>query len=90
MSTDILMRILFRGLRNALTAAQLIGDTGETEIRAIYVGREESEGMFELIVELKASPSTIDSFLKAVSSFSGFVEARVETLNARVLWEGLR
>ncbi len=90
MSGGLVVRLLFKGLRNAISAAQLVGEWEGVEVRAIYIGRESVEEMYEVVLELSASSKVVDDFLRTLSAYDGFIEACVEDLEARVIWEGIR
>ncbi|MEM0481526.1 MAG: hypothetical protein QXM16_01370 [Nitrososphaerota archaeon] len=90
MTGGFVVRLLFKGLRNAISAARLIGELEGVEVRAIYIGRESVEEMYEVVLELSASSGVISDFLITVSASSGFIEAYVEDLDARIIWEGIR
>lgn len=81
---------MFKGLRNALSAVQVVGELEGLEVRAIYIGRESVEEMYEVVLDLSANPMVVDDFLRKVSSQTGFIEACVEDLEARMVWEGIR
>ncbi|MEM0445458.1 MAG: hypothetical protein QXE50_00575 [Nitrososphaerota archaeon] len=91
MSGVDIVRLLYRGMGNALAALRLIGELGGADmVRAIYIGREEVGDMCEVIVEFTGDRALIEKFLDAASSQHGFVEAIVEDFDARLRWEGLR
>ncbi|MCS7145581.1 MAG: hypothetical protein NZ938_02680 [Aigarchaeota archaeon] len=85
-----MVRALFRGLRSALSAVQLLSDLKSAEVKNLYVGPEEGGEMYEVLVELSASSEILEEFLRSVSSVDGFVDAVAESLVADILWEGLR
>jgi hypothetical protein len=90
MSGGLVVRLLFKGLGNAISAARLVGELEGVEVRAIYIGRESVEEMYEVVLELSASSQVVNEFLRTVSSSNGFIEACVEDLDARIIWEGIR
>ncbi|GBC70637.1 hypothetical protein HRbin02_00405 [Candidatus Calditenuaceae archaeon HR02] len=90
MSAGLIVRLLFKGLRNALTAVRLVSELEGLEVRAIYIGRESVEEMYEVVLELSANSVVVNDFLRNVSASSGFIEACVEDLDARAVWEGIR
>ncbi len=89
MSVGLMVRLLFTDLKGALSAAQLVGGLEGVEVRAIYIGREKLEEMYEVLMELSGDSVSVDSFLRSASSINGFVEATVEDLDAEVIWKGI-
>jgi len=85
-----ILRLLLSSLEAALSAIQLVREIRGAEVKAIYVGRDVGEGMFEVLMEIEGGAAAVDGLLASASRINGFLEGRVEELKARLIWEGLR
>jgi hypothetical protein len=60
------------------------------EVRAIYIAPADAGRACEVLVELRTSAEEVNRILKLLSGVQGFMTASVESLSAKLMWEGLR